>query len=259
MVSRIHTYLKSFGINFKLLLNSFRGIPVFLKNYVAIKKQIKKSTDFKIRRIYPCLTDRFETAGEISLQYAYQDLFIAGKIFHRNPRNHVDIGSRIDGLVTHVAAFREIEVFDIRRFAVPMHNIKFKQADLMNQNFNFVNYCDSVSSLHAIEHFGLGRYGDKIDADGHIKGINNITKMLEPKGKFYFSVPIGPQRIEFDAHRVFSVRYLINLFNKTFKIDSFSIINDDNIFYPEVMLEEDKIESNFNCNYGCGIFELTKL
>ena len=29
---------------------------------------------------------------------------------------------------------------------------------------------DSVSCLHAIEHFGLGRYGDPIDVFGHIKG-----------------------------------------------------------------------------------------
>jgi hypothetical protein len=32
-------------------------------------------------------------------------------------------------------------------------------------------YCDSLSCLHALEHFGLGRYGDPIDPRGHEKGI----------------------------------------------------------------------------------------
>lgn len=66
-----------------------------------------------------------------------------------------------------------------------------------------VNYCDSISSLHAIEHFGLGRYGDPIDYFGYLKALQNIAKIVKTGGTFYFSVPIGPQRIEFNAHRVF--------------------------------------------------------
>jgi hypothetical protein len=75
--------------------------------------------------------------------------------------------------------------------------------------------CDSLSSLHAIEHFGLGRYGDPIDINGHLKAITNLHLMLKPKGKFYFSVPIGKQRIEFNAHRVFSIKYLIRILPAT--------------------------------------------
>ena len=73
---------------------------------------------------------------------------------------------------------------------------------------DLINYYDSISSLHAIEHFGLGRYGDPIDYYGFEKAIDNISKLLEISGHFYFSVPIGPQRIEFNAHRVFSIKFL---------------------------------------------------
>ena len=31
-----------------------------------------------------------------------------------NPLKHVDVGSRIDGFVAHLACMREVEVFDIR-------------------------------------------------------------------------------------------------------------------------------------------------
>lgn len=94
-----------------------------------------------------------------------------------------------------MASFREIEVFDIRPIDGKIKNVKFIQANLMDLDKSLIGYCDSISSLHAIEHFGLGRYGDRLDFEGYLKGLNNIYQILKPKGKFYFSVPIGKQRI----------------------------------------------------------------
>jgi len=190
--------------------------------------------------------------------YFHQDLFVANKIYKNNPTRHIDIGSRTDGFVAHMAVFREIELFDIRSQNSKVDNIVFKQADLMNLPNELINYCDSISSLHAIEHFGLGRYGDPIDYNGHVKAIENISKILKSNGKFYFSVPIGPQRIEFNAHRVFNLGYLINLLEPKFIIENFSYVNDKGLLFKNANLSTDQIKSNFNCHYGCGIFELTK-
>jgi SAM-dependent methyltransferase len=198
-------------------------------------------------------------SGSASGHYFHQDLLVASRIFQNRPQRHVDIGSRIDGFVSHVASFREIEVFDIRPLNNIIPNIVFKQLDLMNSNFHLRNYCDSVSSLHAIEHFGLGRYGDKLDYNGHLKGLKNIYEMLKKDGKFYFSVPIGPQRIEFNAHRIFSVKYLIELIQDKYRINSFSYVNDEGDLFRDISLHPNKIENNFSCKYGCGIFELTKI
>lgn len=129
----------------------------------------------------------------------------------------------------------------------------------MDGGFNIQNYCDSVSSLHAIEHFGLGRYGDKLDCNGHLKGLNHIHQMLKQGGKFYFSVPIGEQRIEFNAHRVFAVKYLIELIQDKYSINSFSYVDDKGDLFRDIPLKSEGIASNYGCNYGCGIFELTKL
>jgi hypothetical protein len=120
-------------------------------------------------------------------------------------------------------------------------------------------YTDSISCLHAIEHFGLGRYNDSIDADGHIKGLDTIYHTLKQGGKFYFSTPIGPQRIEFNAHRVFSVQYLLDLFKGKYLIDSFSFIDDSGDLHKDIELTKDLIDSNCDCTYGCGVFELSKL
>jgi hypothetical protein len=119
--------------------------------------------------------------------------------------------------------------------------------------------CDSLSSLHALEHFGLGRYGDPIDYNGHLKGFENMYNILKSGGAFYFSVPIGEQRIEFNAHRVFSISYLTEMFQNKFEILSFSYVDDRGELHKEVILTQELIQKNCNCNYGCGIFELRKI
>jgi len=129
----------------------------------------------------------------------------------------------------------------------------------MSDNFELRDYCDSISSLHVMEHLGLGRYGDTIDSQGYLKGLQHILMMLKRGGKFYFSVPIGEQRIEFNAHRVFSLRYLFELLTRDYKIDSFSYVDDDGDLHREVAIIDSDIENNFSCHYGCGIFELTKI
>ena len=171
----------------------------------------------------------------------------------------MDIGSRIDGFVAHVAVFRPVEVLDIREQASHVRNVEFKQADLMQPlPETMIAYCDSISSLNAIEHFGLGRYGDPIDYHGHEKAIRNITAILQPGGRFYFAVPIGAQRIEFNAHRVFSLRYLLDLFAPDYTLANFSWVDDVGDLHEDQELTPSAVDTNLGCRFGCGIFELVK-
>jgi len=219
---------------------------------------MNSNKDFAFGKIYPCLFDKFDKSGTMNGHYFHQDLLVASKIFFNNPERHIDIGSRIDGFVAHVAAFRKVEIFDIRPIESKIDNIIFTQADLTFLPDYLKECCDSLSSLHAIEHFGLGRYGDKIDINGHLKAIDNIYLMLKKSGKFYFSVPIGRQRIEFNAHRVFNLNYLLQILQPKFSIDAFHYVDDNGDLFRNVNLSKEYINSNFSCNYGCGIFELTK-
>ena len=230
----------------------------YLEDLKELIRQKGSDTSFPFGKKFPILNERFESSGILSGHYFHQDLLVARKIFENNPGNHLDIGSRTDGFVAHIAVFRKIEVMDIRELDSKVKNIEFTKADLMKLPDNMLNKYDSISTLHVIEHFGLGRYGDPIDYYGHIKAIDNITKMLKTGGKLYFSTPIGPQRIEFNAHRVFSIQYLLNMFKEYYTVDSFSFVNDIGDLFENVGLEEKKIASNFDCQYGCGIFEFTK-
>ncbi len=216
--------------------------------------------DFNEGALYPCVDDLTDDAGVAVGDYFNQDLFVAQRIFEHGPVRHIDVGSRIDGFVAHVASFREIEVLDIRPLASSAKNIKFRQCDFMGEMpKELLGAFDSVSSLHAIEHFGLGRYGDSLDPDGWRKGIENLGRLLKDGGRLYFSVPIGPMRIEFNAHRVFSVQFLCDYLGQSYDIASFSYVDDAGLLHPEVPLSGNPaLKSEFGCTYGCGIFELIK-
>ncbi len=259
MLKKIHGYLKLFGINVKVLAHSVAGLPVYLKNFDHLKKQIEQGNhEFPLGDKFPCLSDRYEDAGVLPLHYLHQDRYVASRIFQLNPEKHVDIGSRIDGFIASVSVFRTIEVFDIRPVSYSLPNVIFRQADLMDTVKVPEGCCDSISSLHAIEHFGLGRYGDPVNINGHKTAIESIYKMLKPGGRFYFSVPVGRQRIEYDAHRVFSVTYLLDLFKSKFDVDRFSFIDDENILHENAELNNELISKVDRFSFGCGIFELIK-
>lgn len=254
-------WLTLFGIDIRKFKASIADFPAYRRDRAELKKQAKTSTNtFPFSKSYPCLAERNVDSGAASGHYFHQDLLVAREIFKRAPERHVDIGSRIDGFVAHVACFREIEVFDIRPLPAKVPNISFVQADLMSPlDSRLVEYCDSLSYLHALEHFGLGRYGDQVNFDGHILGLNNLYKILKPRGRLYLSVPIGKQRIEFNAHRVFSIAYLLELLEGKFTIEKFSYVNDKGDLVEDVDVHSEPASNNFHCKYGCGIFELVKL
>ncbi len=253
---RFNSFLKLFGFDLERFKNSFFGLFWYIKDFYQLKTQ-KNDALFPIGKLYPVLDEKNNSSGNAKGHYFHQDLLVARKIYHASPVKHIDIGSRVDGLISHLAVFRTVEVFDIRPLKQTVKNIYFKQLDLMSLPKKYINYCDSISSLHAIEHFGLGRYGDSIDYFGHVKAIENITLMLKSGGVFYFSAPIGKQRIEFNAHRVFSIRYLLGLFEKNYSVNSFSYVDDGGLLHENIAVGEG-VENNFGCVWGCGIFELIK-
>lgn len=195
-----------FGFDPRRLFQSIVGLPRFIANLFRFKQAYQGKLE-----MLPCLHDWYEEGGSTRGEYFWQDLYIAQKVCISKPEKHVDIGSRIDGFVAHVASYRAIEVFDIRPITSDIPGVIFRQADLMDPSEVLIEYCDSASCLHALEHFGLGRYGDPINPFGYVAGLQNMAKILRQGGLFYLSVPIGIARVEFNAHRVFDPREIVRL------------------------------------------------
>jgi hypothetical protein len=249
------------GIDLRKTVVFARGLPWYMRDYLAMRRQRQLSTlKFALGKPYPCLGERAGDSGSARGHYFHQDLLVASRIFANKPDVHLDVGSRIDGFVAHVASFREIQVVDIRPLVSRIPNVVFRQADFMSPlPADLLACCDSLSCLHAIEHFGLGRYGDPVRYDGYIRGLDNLYRTLKPSGKLYLSAPIGPQRIEFNAHRIFSVAHLMECCAGRFRIDRFSFVDDEGLLHDDVPLEEERVRDSFGCTHGCGIFEMTKL
>ncbi len=251
---------KIFGVDLLVFLNTCRSLPGFIRDYFQLKQKLAETKDPIPVSINMQMGDKGVNNGELNTHYFQQDLLVAQYIHRANPVKHVDIGSRVDGFVAHVASFREIETLDIRPQDTKIDNIRFVVQDIMAVEEAYKNYCDSVSSLHAFEHFGLGRYGDPINPAGPVVAFSNVYEMLKDNGVFYFSTPIGPYRIEFNAHRVFSIQFLMeSLFKDKFTIASFSYIDDRGRLYKNVAIDGENSQDNFGCNFGCGIFTLRKI
>jgi hypothetical protein len=251
----VHHFLAEFGLDPIKFTRSVTSIPWYLSQgtvfFLRLNKSNVRSKSFSLA---PCFNDRYEGAGKLDRHYFYQDLWAARKIYEENPIHHIDVGSRVDGFVAHLLTFREVEVLDIRPMSSLTKGMKFRQLDLMNYNDLPSDICDSISCLHALEHFGLGRYGDPIDPDGYIKGLRSLTKLLQAGGKLLLSVPVGIEQIKFNSHRIFSPKTILRYTECDYELISFSYIDDNKTFHENVPVE------NFPSDliFGCGMFEFRK-
>jgi hypothetical protein len=79
------------------------------------------------------------------------------KNYEIKPEKHIDIGSSIDGFISHLLVFMpRVDVVDIRALHSTVPELHFVQDDATHLT-NFADCSlESISSLHAAEHFGLG-------------------------------------------------------------------------------------------------------
>lgn len=256
--AKLHWFLSSqIGLDLRTFVRSFAGAPYFILGYIKFRRSYKGRITLK-----PCLHDRFESGGSTNSEYFWQDLLVAQLIFTAGPKRHVDIGSRIDGFIAHLATFRHVEVFDIRPIVTTIPNVSFKQANIMDPaslGSYGSKYCDSLSCLHAIEHFGLGRYGDPIDPNGYKIGLKNMLSLLEKDGEFYLSTPIGKQRVEFDSNYIFDPRNIINIVEENgLKILSLVVMYPD-MEIKEVILNKESLNNLAEMEYTLGIFRFKRV
>jgi SAM-dependent methyltransferase len=234
--------------------------PLALRARYFKEKASFRAAGGKITHSFPIFGDYSEGAGVARGHYFHQDLLVAGFINDQKPTKHLDIGSRIDGFVAHVAAFRPIEIIDIRHLPPTNHpNISFLRADFMANDIEDVGRADSISCLHAIEHFGLGRYSDAIDPNGHLRAFKNLLKILNPGGFLYISFPIGKKNeVHFNAHRVFAP---LDIFSwpgasELLKLKRFDFVDDLGALHRDYPLLEEKPPAT---DYGCGIYTFQKI
>lgn len=179
-------------------------------------EKLNRRSNFEIKKQYlwPIIYEKYDYAGTVS-NYFWQDLWAAKLIVKSGVKTHFDIGSRLDGFIAHIlAADIDVTMIDVRKFPIEIEKLHTIVDDATTLRQIPDESIESMSALCSLEHFGLGRYGDIVDPEACFKCFENIQKKLSKNGKLYISVPIGKERVEFNAHRVFYADTIIKCFSK---------------------------------------------
>ena len=213
---------------------------------------------FKINadEVLPVYEDE-DQAGRLDEHYFLQDIWMARQVRLSGTDEHYDVGSRVDGFIAHLLSMDiDVTLIDIRSLDIEVSNLKFRQGDATNLESFPDESILSLSSLHAIEHFGLGRYGDDIDPSAWKKVLHSFERVLKRGGFLYLSVPIGEKsHVVFNAHRIFAPRAIIEELSGM-KLVKFSYIENYRIYEIE---DFESIEKNMaGKDYLCGCFVFRK-
>ena len=243
-------------------------LPYALSNWY-LERNKQSSKDFKIQfnRVAKKLEDngRFLCNWEDKWQcanddtsttpfdphYIYHAAWSARILAETKPSEHVDISSFLY-FVAITSAFVPIKFYDFRPAKINLSNFSSGFADITRLPF-MDDSIPSLSSMHVVEHIGLGRYGDKFDPQGDIKAMRELERVLKPDGQLLFVVPVGGKaKIHYNAHRVYRFQDILGQFS-TLSLHKFSLVTDESDFIDSAS------ESDANSQkYGCGCFYFKK-
>jgi hypothetical protein len=233
---------------YPLPLLGFWYLPRFFSHWLQYRKAVG-AEKISALDLQPCLGD-WSTHTPFDAHYFYQGAWLARRVIATKVAKHIDIGSSV--LTISVLSAQVETVFvDYRPLKVDLPGLTSMAGDILDLPFHD-NSIDSLSCLHVIEHIGLGRYGDPIDPNGTIKAALQLQRIMSRGGNLFLSVPIGRERVCFNAHRVHSVMTVLKLFPELTLIE-FSFVDDAGLFH-----EHESVEIASTLNYGCGLFHFQK-
>lgn len=146
----------------------------------------------------------FESGDHPQSFVDHQCAFASFHIQRGKPGKILDIGSYrhfILGLLAHYS----VTTIDVRPRNPSVGNEAIVTCDAKRLTLPDDSF-DWVVSLCALEHFGLGRYGDEFDPDADRKALSEMVRVLRPGGSLTFTTTItrAAPSIAFNAHRIYS-------------------------------------------------------
>ena len=179
-----------------------------------------------------------------------EQMFAAELIRQRSPKKVLDVGTNRHFVLGLLSAY-DVTTIDVRcREACPKNEIAIvcdaKSLDLPSNSF------DLVLSLCAIEHFGLGRYGDTIDLEADAKAVREMIRVLRPGGWLVFSTHIhrGDTVIVFNAHKIYSREHIVSWLAGT------CVLITERFYRDPGFVPYDKLTTTpKNWNVYCGCWE----
>jgi len=204
----------------------------------------------RLADLWPCLGDRVRHTP-FDPHYFHQAAWLARLLAQSRPAIHIDIGSSVTAIGV-LSAHVPLIFVDYRPLQVRLAGLASVAGDITRLPFPDKSVV-SLSSLHVIEHIGLGRYGDAIEPGGAIMGLRELQRVLADGGSLYLSTPVGRERVCFNAHRVFAPETIVGALPRL-RLRRFCYVGDDRNFYADAPLAEAAGQ-----DYGCGLFEFVNV
>lgn len=199
----------------------------------------------------PCLFDADPNTQSGGGHYFYQDVWALRHVASNLPPVHHDVGSRLDGFVAQATAICPVVFWDLRAPCFQLPDFSFRKGSITELPVDDKALV-SISCLHVAEHIGLGRYGDPIDPLGTNKALLELQRVLAPGGVLLFSMPVGRERVEFNAQRIWDPRRPIEVLREL-QLVEFSGVDDDGKF-----LQNTDPQQLVNAKYGCGFYRFIR-
>lgn len=228
----------------------------FHQQYTLLKQQEDKVAPrfkFDSQNFYPCYGDDTSNTG-FDRHYVYHPAWAARVVRKIAPAKHIDISSTLH-FCSILSAFLPVDFYDYRPAELVLDQLSSSFADLTKLPFE-TNTVESLSCMHTVEHIGLGRYGDPLDYNGDLKAIQELKRVVAPKGSLLFVVPLGAESVIcFNAHRIYSKAQVLELFGEM-ELVEFALIPEREedgglVYHPSNEL----LAKQF---YGCGCFWFRK-
>ena len=227
----------------------------FVDDDAIVYRKLNHRPNFDIQNQYMwrVISDKYALAGTIQ-NYFWQDLWAAKKIIKSGVKEHFDIGSRLDGFIAHLLATDiDVTMIDVRDFPAKVEHLNTIVDDATSLHQIKDESIESMSALCSLEHFGLGRYGDPVDPEACFECFANIQNKLKKGGRLYISLPIGKERVEFNAHRVFFASTVTENFS-SLHLEEFACTCEGKMEYNVDLHKYDNDQHNGEYRYGLFCF-----
>lgn len=143
--------------------------------------------------------------GEHPADYTeFECAFAAEHLARIRPGVVLDVGS-YRNFIMGLAANQPITTLDVRPRRPAGANETALTGDAKALSLSDASI-DAVVCLCALEHFGLGRYGDELDLEADRKALREIARVLRPGGHLILTTTItsGEPALVFNAHRIYT-------------------------------------------------------
>lgn len=115
----------------------------------------------------------------------------------QNSSRILDVGSRYSQVPIEMAALgHQVTCLDIEDYIFKHKNLRFVKGDIRKTSFP-KNSFDVVTLISTLEHVGMGEtsYGGTEESDGDITAMEEIYRILKPKGMILVTLPFGKPKV----------------------------------------------------------------